>query len=333
MLSTRPSREFCAAIDELTAGDEVRRNVHHILAEPTGAEKQHLLVFHRGAPVLATTLRRRQHFWEPANATCAARYEVPHRRGHLGEALAASLLEVVVPEWIGDLPRFRQDWKLPFDAYIIDLLHDDLERHWKKSGVERDMRRTYRRAGETEIVADDPQIVTWMLDQWEKNWIGDPSDEVGAAGDLRALFPWLHSRGLLNVVALSHRDNLVAADALAFHGRTAASLIVSRDRDWGYGSSGTVLTAKTVDLLRDRGYERLDLSGYGNYKHRLAPNSEKRNTLHVRPDLPVRTARVVHEVARVWRGLGRRMRSAQANVGLIAPAWWQLGDLQWGLPV
>ncbi|HXZ69903.1 MAG TPA: hypothetical protein VEH31_03395, partial [Streptosporangiaceae bacterium] len=151
----QPFPDFLAALDELTGDDDVSRKIHQQLAHPTRIQKRNILVLHEGEPVLATTLRRRAHRWEPATATCAPFLRLPHHEGHLEEALSASLHEVVIPEYLGDPADFRRHEVTPFEVYAMPLQAADFRAYWSEN-TWRNIVKTRNKTSDLTVAMDDP---------------------------------------------------------------------------------------------------------------------------------------------------------------------------------
>lgn len=301
----RPFPDFLAALDELTGGDDVSRMIHRQLAQPTRVQKRNILVLQAGEPVLATTLRRRAHFWEPATTTCAPFLRLPHREGHLEEALSASLHEVVIPEHIGDPADFRRHEVTPFEVYAMPLQAADFRAYWSEN-TWRNIVKTRNKTGDLTVAMDDPDALEWLVARWETNWVDHESDEIGAADDLRAVWPELLARGHLKTITLVAGGSPVAAYAMAVRGKTVKGLVTARDKSWTRGSLGIRVLIETMEAARAAGFERLDMGGYSTYKHRFAPSGGIHHTVHLRPMLPGR----LDAAARYLRRLGDRHQGA-----------------------
>jgi len=278
----RPFPDFLAAVDELAAAqDEVSRMIHRQLAEPTGVAKRNILVLHAAEPVLATTLRLRAHFWEPATMTCAPFLELPHRRGHLEEALTAAGHEVMIPAYFGDSTAFRHSGRRPLDIYAMPL-QAEFRSYWSEN-TWRSVVKTRNKTADLAVAVDDPAALSFLVDQWLQMWGEDPSDETGVADDLRAIWPELLARGRLRTVTLVADGRPVAGYAMGTQANTAIGLITARDRSWTRGSLGIRVLVEAMQAARAAGFESLELGGYFEYKQRFAPVSETRYTIHLRP--------------------------------------------------
>jgi hypothetical protein len=298
----RPFRDFLDAMDELTAGeDEARRMVHRRLAEPTGVPKRNVLVLHGGAPVLATTLRLRQHFWEPATTTCAPYLRLPHREGHLEAALAASGHDIRISEYFGDPQDFRHQDVILREVFTMPLQEGDFRSYWSYK-TRRDVAKTTNKTADLTVALDDPDALDWLVSRWADNWADSPSDETGVAHDLRAVWPELLARGLLRTVTLLADGRLVAGKAMGVCGETLLSLVTARDKSWPRGSLGTRVLVAAMEAARAAGFQRLELGGYHEYKHRFAPPGGFHPRIRITPS----TAGRIEARALRLRYLGRR---------------------------
>jgi hypothetical protein len=298
----RPFPDFLGAVDELTTGqDEVSRMVHRRLAEPTGVPKRNVLVLRGGEPVLATTLRSRQHFWEPATTTCAPYLRLPHREGHLEAALTAAGHEIHILEYWGDPEDFRQHKVSLLEVFAMPLQEGDFRSYWSDNTWRAVVKTRNKTAGVT-VALDDPHTLEWLVSCWEGNWADDPSDETGVADDLRAVWPEMLARGLLRTVTLLADGRPVAAYASAVRGRDLIGLVTARDRSWPSGSLGTRVLVETMEAGRAAGFQRLEIGGYHEYKHRFAPSAGFHPQVRVMPGAPGR----LEARARRLRYLGRR---------------------------
>jgi hypothetical protein len=298
----RPFQDFLDALDELTAGDdEVSRLVHRRLAEPTGVPKRNVLVLHGGEPVLATTLRSRQHFWEPATTTCAPYLRLPHRDGHLEAALAAAEHEIHILEYFGDPQDFRHQRVTLLEVFAMPLQEGDFRSYWSDN-TRRAVAKTRTKTAGVTVALDDPHALEWLVSRWEGNWADNPSDETGVADDLRAAWPDMLACGLLRTVTLLADGRPVAAYASGVRGRDLIGLVTARDRSWTSGSLGTRVLVETMQAAQEAGFQRLEIGGYHEYKHRFAPSGGFHPQIRVIPGAPGR----IEARARRLRYLGRR---------------------------
>lgn len=282
-----PSSTFKDALGVLCHDlDRSSRDVLEVLAEPTSVPKRNVLVMQGDEPVLATTLRARGCAWEVATATCAPTLPIPHRPGMLRTTLSVLGADILVPEYFGDTHDFPSDEVQPFDVFVANLTDGGLEDYWRSTGLLADARRTARKTESLHTTVDEADALTWMIDNWEKNWKDDPTDETGAADDLRAIWPELVRCGAVRVVALADDDGQhVAAASFCVHGDVALALVTIRDHSWPLkgGSLGTRIAVETIALAREAGLARFDLGGYHEYKRRIAPPDGVRVTLRVAP--------------------------------------------------
>jgi len=304
--------EFTDALEQLVPeGDDVGRFVHRALAEPTGVPKLNVVVLRHGEPVLATTLRARQRRWEPATTTVAPTLGMPHRDGLLEPALSALCLPILIQDYFGDAKTdFRRQKLKPFDSYIARLRDFDYEAYWRSTRSWNMIRRAQRQTAELTVVHDDPSTLAWAIDTWEARWTGDPSDEVGAAPDLRIIWPaLLRTPALMTTVLVSPEGTPLAGNVNLVDGDTLVGLISARDTDLptSQGSIGTRAELECWDAARAVGLEKRDLGGYHEYKRRLTPPGRVAYEVEVEPRIiaPDRIARARRLAGKAKRKLQR----------------------------
>lgn len=305
---SRPFPDFLDALDELTAGsDEGGRMIHRRLAEPTRIPKRNILVLCGDEPVLATTLRLRAHFWEPATTTCAPYLRLPHREGHLGPAFAAVRHEVLIPEYFGDPADLRQHDVTPCELYAMPLQVPDFRAHWSEN-TWRSIVKTRNKTGDLTVAVDHADALPWLVSRWEATWGDDPSDETGVADDLRAVWPEMLAGGRLRTVTLLADDAPVAAYAMGVWGSTVVGLVTARDKTWSRGSLGVRVLVEAMRVAREAGFERLEIGGYHEYKQRFAPPGGTHPLVHIRPGLAGRLEARARRVRFLGRRAVRRLR-------------------------
>jgi CelD/BcsL family acetyltransferase involved in cellulose biosynthesis len=217
---------------------------------------------------------------------------------------------VVIPGYFGDPADFRRCEVTPIEVYAMPLQAADFRAYWSKN-TWRNIVKTRNKTGDLTVAMDDPDALEWLVARWEANWVGHESDEIGAADDLRAVWPELLARGHLKTITLVAGSTPVAAYAMAVRGKTVMGLVTARDKSWTRGSLGIRVLIETMEAARAAGFERLEMGGYFTYKHRFAPSGGIHHMVHIRPMLPGR----LDAVARCWRRLGSRtmgkLRSGQ----------------------
>ncbi len=300
---------FLDAVDELTHDQcDAYREVHRMLAGRTRIPKKNVLVSYQGELVLATTLRARAAGWELATATCAPHLPIPCRPAFLEDALAVLHLPVLLPDYFGDAAAdFDRSLVTPFEVFVAELHGFDFEAYWKSTRIWNTIRLTSRKTAHLQVRTDDLASLRWLIDRWESNWSSSPTDEIGAADDLREVWPYLLDQGLLTTVALVSPDGApVAASGNAIDGDTSLGLVLARDTAWpSRGSLGTQIMVTCFEVARQAGLARVDMGGYHEHKRLLAPAGGVRHTIQVSPALlrGGRARRAVAAARRRARGL------------------------------
>ncbi len=312
VITETPSVEFESALDWLLPDDdEVAHFVHKTLAEPTRCPKRNVIVFHRGEPVLATTLRARQDRWEIATTAVAPTLRIPHRNGFLEPALSALGLRILIQDYFGDAQAdFKRQHLKPFDSYVAQLNGFDFDAYWRSTGALPNIRRARKRTIEISVVHDDPATMNWCIDTWETRWAGNPSDEAGAADDQRSVWPHLLKRGTLTTTALvSPGGTPVAANVCLIDGDTMIGLTSARDLSSpAVGSSvGTLALIECWDHARAAGLAKVDAGSYDDYKRRLMVPGRTAYEVEIAPRIIAsRTVtRARHTAGKVKRRLQR----------------------------
>ncbi len=305
----RPFRAFLDALDELTRGDDdFDRFVHRQLAEPTRVPKRNVLVLHAGEPVLATTLRLRAHFWEPATTTCMPYLRLPHRPGQLEAALSAAQHEVLIPEYFGDIAEFRRSEITHVEVYTMPLQEKEFRSYWSEN-TWRSVVKARNRTRDLRVALDDPDALEWVVARWVMNWEHSASDEIGVADDLRAIWPEMLARRRLRTLTLYNGDVPVASSTMGVHGSTVIGLVTARDKTWTRGALGIRVFAESLEAMRGAGFERLESGGYHEYKRRFAPPGGTHPLVHIRPGLQGRVEAKVRRLRFLGGRAVRRLRA------------------------
>ncbi|WP_243062389.1 GNAT family N-acetyltransferase [Humibacter sp. RRB41] len=306
VVEDRPFAAFRDGLDELTSGhDETDRLVYRLLAEPTSVAKRNVLVLRGGTPVLAATFRARAGGFEIATTNCAARLEPPHRLGHLDAALAATRLSIVISETEIVPAAFPSAQVSAHQWYGADLQDFDFERHWRSSGVLKELRQTIKRRPELGVQNGDLTSLEWTVAQWRSRWASHEADETGVTDDLLVIWPELLARGRIIVTALVDSDGEpIAGQVSNVDDGFVTAAITARDLGVHGVSLGTRVLIENISSSKREGHTFFDLGGYfDQYKRRFLPAVGERWTVQYTPRSKV--------LSRDWsrRKLGGAMRA------------------------
>ncbi len=290
---------------------------HDVLDDLSGAganAHRYALVRRAHEPIAVIGLRRRGDRWTPATAQCLPFATFPAVEGWATAALLALDVPIIIP----DVPAGVIEVDHPgvhassFTPYVFDL-ETDLEALWKSTGYWRTISNIRNRTAHLKIVQDRPGAVDWIVDEWRSRWEREAHNETAAAADMAVVWNRLRDDGAIKTVELLDGDRVVAGLIALLQGTSSFAMCSARVDDLPKLSLGTRIIDASATALAERHVRLLDLGGYSNYKHRIAPAGATRYTVLIDPPVRravLRAAALAHRARRRFTAGARTAPSA-----------------------
>ncbi len=275
-----------------------------LACHPAEVPKRLGLVLKSGEPLAVLSLRRRKNFWEPVTSMCIPGADLPAAPGALGDAFRACGLRVSIEELYVDPYPLHPTTVHVWDVHLISLQEDYTE-FWKRSKLWRNVAHSRNRTAHMELCVDNAADIDWTIDRWAEIWKTDPEELWTTASDMKVAARWLNEQGLAIPITLRENGERVAGMYNIAMGPVLHAMVDARAVDRPTDHTGNRILDVSMEVARDRGFEKYDIGGLVEYKKRWAPAETTRSTVFFEPFLLRAPRSVKLRSKAMWRRIAR----------------------------